>query len=59
MSILINGEEFTTFADYMDDENKVSKSEKALIEFEVTLIRKLIESREEKGAFSKRTRRIK
>lgn len=49
MSVNINGEEFTTFADYINDETKVSKSEKAQIEFEAELIGKLIEAREAKG----------
>lgn len=49
MSININGEKFTTFTDYLNDESKVSKSERAQIEFEATLIGKLIEARESKG----------
>ncbi|MCI8600566.1 MAG: helix-turn-helix transcriptional regulator [Oscillospiraceae bacterium] len=49
MSITINGEEYTTFSDYMDDESRVSKAEKAQIEFETALIRKLVEAREAKG----------
>lgn len=49
MSMNINGEKFTTFADYMNDETKVSKSEKAQVEFEAALIGKLIEAREAKG----------
>jgi DNA-binding XRE family transcriptional regulator len=49
MSVNINGEEFTTFTDYMNDETKVSKAEKAQVEFEAALIGKLIEAREEKG----------
>lgn len=49
MSVNINGEQFTTFADYMADESKVSKAEKAQIEFESALIGKLIEAREAKG----------
>jgi len=49
MSVNINGEEFTTFADYMNDETKVSKAEKAQVEFEAALIGKLIEAREAKG----------
>lgn len=48
MSININGENFTTFDDYMNDENKVSKEEKAEIEFEANLICALIKLREEK-----------
>ncbi len=49
MSINIGGEKFTTFADYMNDENRVSKSEKAQVEFEAALIGKLIEARERRG----------
>lgn len=49
MSVNINGEKFTTFEDYMNDETKVSKAEKAQVEFEAALIGKLIEAREEKG----------
>lgn len=49
MSIDINGEKFTTFADYINDETKVSAAEKAQIEFETALIGKLIEAREERG----------
>lgn len=49
MSIDINGEKFTTFSDYLNDETKVSAAEKAQIEFETALIGKLIEAREEKG----------
>ncbi len=49
MSIKINNETFTTLSDYMNDETKVDKAQKAQIEFEVELIGKLIEAREEKG----------
>ncbi|MGL4549086.1 helix-turn-helix domain-containing protein [Eubacterium aggregans] len=49
MSVNINGEKFTTFADYINDETKVSKAEKAQVEFEAALIGKLIEAREAKG----------
>lgn len=49
MSVKINGEEFTTFADYLNDETKVSKAEKAQVEFEAELIGKLVEAREAKG----------
>ena len=49
MSVNINGEKFTTFADYMNDESKVSKAEKAQVEFEAALIGKLVEARESKG----------
>lgn len=49
MSVNINGEKFTTFADYINDESKVSKVDKAQIEFEAALIGKLVEARESKG----------
>lgn len=49
MSININGEKYTTFADYINDETKVSAAERAQIEFESALIGKLIEAREAKG----------
>lgn len=49
MSVSINGEIYTTLADYMSDETKVTAAEKAQIEFEAALIGKLIEAREERG----------
>lgn len=49
MSININGEKFTTFSDYLNDKSKVSEAERAQIEFETALIRKVIEAREAKG----------
>lgn len=49
MSVEINGETYRTFADYMNDEHKVSSAERNRIEFEADLIGKLIEAREEKG----------
>lgn len=49
MSININGEEFTTFSDYLNDKSKVSEAERAQIEFETALIGKVIEAREAKG----------
>ena len=49
MSVEINGEQYRTFADYMSDETKVSPAEKNRIEFEASLIGKLIKAREEKG----------
>ena len=39
----------TNFNDYYNDDNNVSASERAKIEFEVELIGKLIEARETKG----------
>lgn len=41
--------EITTFADYMADETRVSSAEREKINFEVALIGKMIEAREEKG----------
>ena len=38
-----------TFADYMNDETRVSPVERELINFEISLIGKMIEAREEKG----------
>ena len=39
----------TSFSDYYNDNNNVSPSQRAKIEFEVELIGKLIEAREQKG----------
>lgn len=44
-----NANEINTFADYMADEDRVSAEEKRKIQFEVELIGKMIEAREEKG----------
>lgn len=49
MSVNINGENFSTFEDYINDDTRVSLAEKAQIEFETALIGKIIEAREEKG----------
>ena len=38
-----------TFSDYMTDEARVSPAERELINFEISLIGKMIEAREEKG----------
>ena len=38
-----------TFAEYMNDETRVTPAEKEKINFEVELIGKMIEAREEKG----------
>lgn len=48
MSVTINNEKYTTLSDYLNDESKVSKAEKAQIDSEVELIGKLIEAREAK-----------
>ena len=39
----------TNFRDFYNDDNNVSPTERAKIEFEVELIGKLIEAREAKG----------
>ena len=49
MSVKINNEKFTTLSDYLNDESKVTKAERAQIEFETELIGKLIEAREQRG----------
>lgn len=41
--------EITTFADYMADETRVTKAEKAKIDFEIELIGKVIQAREKRG----------
>lgn len=38
-----------TLAEYLQDESRVSQAERARIDFEVQLIGKMIEAREEKG----------
>jgi ribosome-binding protein aMBF1 (putative translation factor) len=38
-----------TFADYMSDETRVSPSDKERINFEIALIGKMIEAREQRG----------
>jgi len=42
-------EEINTIADYMADENRVSPAEREKIYFEVALIGKMIEAREQRG----------
>lgn len=49
MSISINGKEFTTFSDYINDESRVSKTERAQAELEAALAMVLIEARRAKG----------
>ena len=44
-----NGKVIDTFSDYMNDETKVSPAERERINFEIALIGKMIEAREEKG----------
>lgn len=53
MSVNINGEEFTTFNDIMNDDSLVTPAERDTINFEVALIGKLIEAREQKGLSQK------
>jgi DNA-binding XRE family transcriptional regulator len=53
MSIKIGNEEFTEFNDLYNDSDFLSDSERAEIEFEVALIGKLIEAREECGMSQK------
>lgn len=53
MSVNINGEEFTTFNDIMNDDSLVTPAERDTINFEVALIGKLIEAREQKGISQK------
>ena len=38
-----------TFSDYMNDETRISPAERERINFEISLIGKMIEAREEKG----------
>ena len=45
----IGSSEYTTFDDLWNDKEFISEEEKARIEFEVSLIGKLIEARESKG----------
>lgn len=53
MSVNVNGEEFTTFNDIMNDDSLVTPAERDIINFEVALIGKLIEAREQKGLSQK------
>jgi len=46
---MANGKVIETFADYMNDETRVSPADRERINFEVALIGKMIEAREEKG----------
>ncbi len=41
--------DINTFAEYLEDENRVSPEERRKIDFEVELIGKMIEAREKKG----------
>jgi ribosome-binding protein aMBF1 (putative translation factor) len=44
-----NGKAIDTFSDYMNDETRVSPAERERINFEIALIGRMIEAREEKG----------
>ena len=46
---MANGKVIDTFSDYMNDETRVTPAERERINFEVALIGKMIEAREEKG----------
>ena len=53
MSMVINGETFTTFEDLWESSN-LTQAEKEEIEFETKLMGKLIEAREQRGISQKR-----
>jgi len=46
---MVSGKIIDTFTDYMNDEARVSPAERERINFEISLIGKMIEAREEKG----------
>ena len=46
---MINTKDIDTFSDYINDETRVSPVEREHINFEIALIGKMIEAREEKG----------
>ena len=46
---MTNDKTIDTFSDYVNDETRVSPAERERINFEVSLIGKMIEAREEKG----------
>ena len=46
---MTSGKVIETFTDYMNDDTRVSPAERERIYFEVALIGKMIEAREEKG----------
>ena len=49
VSDMANGKAIRTITDYMNDETRVSPVDRERINFEVALIGKMIEAREEKG----------
>ena len=50
---MLNEKVIDTYSDYINDEERVSPAERERINFEISLIGKMIEAREEKG-FSQR-----
>lgn len=46
---MADGKVIDTFSDYMNDETRVSPAERESVNFEVALIGKMIEAREQKG----------
>jgi len=50
---MANGKVINTITDYMNDETRVSPAERERINFEVAIIGKLIEAREEKGFYQR------
>jgi ribosome-binding protein aMBF1 (putative translation factor) len=46
---MASGKVIDTFSDYMNDDTRVSPAERERIIFEISLIGKMIEAREEKG----------
>jgi len=46
---MANGKVYKTFSDYMNDDTQVSPADRERINFEVALIGKMIEAREQKG----------
>jgi predicted transcriptional regulator len=53
MSVKINKTEYTDFSDLYNDPAYIDPAEKAKIDFEVALIGKMIEAREQKGLSQK------
>ena len=46
---MADGKVIDTFSDYMNDETRVNPAERERISFEISLIGKMIEAREERG----------
>lgn len=53
MNINIKGTEYTTFNDLVNDDSLLTSAERDIINFEISLIHKLVEAREEKGLSQK------